>query len=83
MKGIGTPIVVLAIIVVIVIAGIGAYLILGRKAEFEVSSLTLSKNEAKIGEEVTVSVEVKNVGSASGTYQATLLINGKKAQEKK
>lgn len=66
----------------IIIIGIGAYLTLGRKAEFEVSSLTLSKTVAKTGEEVTVSVEVKNVGSASGTYRATLVINGEKAQEK-
>jgi len=74
--------IIFVIAVVLAIAGIGAYLILGPKAEFEVSSLTLSPTEAKIGEEVTVFVEVKNVGSASGTYRATLLVDEKKVEEK-
>jgi hypothetical protein len=74
--------IILVTTVTLAIAGISAYIILGPKAEFEVSSLTLSPTEAKIGEEVTVSVEVKNVGRASGVYRATLLINEKKVQEK-
>jgi hypothetical protein len=74
--------IILVTAVTLAIAGISAYIILGPKAEFEVSSLTLSPTEAKIGEEVTVSVEVKNVGRASGVYRATLLINEKKVQEK-
>jgi hypothetical protein len=70
-----TTVIIFVLAVIFAIVGIGAYLILLPKAEFEVSSLTLSLTEAKIGEEVTVFVEVKNVGSTSGTYLATLLID--------
>ena len=75
-------IVVFVVISFTIIIGVGAYLTLGRKAKFEVSSLTLSKTVAKVGEEVTVSVEVRNVGGASGTYRAVLVINGEKVQER-
>lgn len=45
-------------------------------ARFEVTSLALSSTEAKVGEEVTVSAKVKNIGEITGTYKATLTIDG-------
>lgn len=80
-KGIGTPAVV-AITIIIAIAGIGGYLVLkgGEEgvpapAEFEVSNLTVSPSEAEPGESVTISVDVSNVGG-EGTYAVELRIDG-------
>uniref|UniRef100_A0A7C1P0P2 Fibronectin type-III domain-containing protein n=1 Tax=Thermofilum pendens TaxID=2269 RepID=A0A7C1P0P2_THEPE len=80
-RRVGIPVLVLISLAIIII-GVAAYLTLEHRAEFEVSSLTLSKTSAIIGEEVTVYVEVRNVGSVSGTYRAALVINGEKVQEK-
>ncbi|KXA92198.1 hypothetical protein AKJ64_03770 [candidate division MSBL1 archaeon SCGC-AAA259E17] len=45
-------------------------------AEFEVSSLNLSKEEVKQGETTTASVKVTNTGGKKGTYTAELSIDG-------
>lgn len=78
-KGIGTPIIV-AIIVIVAIAGIGGYLVLKGEvpasAEFEVSNLTFSPSEVEAGEPVIISAMVKNVGDLEGTYTVELKIDG-------
>lgn len=45
-------------------------------AEFEASNLTISPKEVRVGEEVTVSVNVKNIGGAKDTYTVVLKVNG-------
>jgi archaellum component FlaG (FlaF/FlaG flagellin family) len=45
-------------------------------AEFELVSLDITPAEAAIGETVTVSVEVRNIGGSSGTYTAQLVVDG-------
>jgi len=45
-------------------------------AEFEVSSLKVYPSETFVGGNVTVSVDVKNVGNAAGIYECTLAIDG-------
>ena len=52
------------------------------KPEFQISSLTITPSEVMVGEKVTVSVDVANVGSREGTYQGTLTINGKEVGKK-
>lgn len=78
-KGIGTPIIV-AIIVIVAIAGIGGYLVLKGEvpasAEFEVSNLTFSPSEVEAGEPVIISAMVKNVGDLEDTYTIELKIDG-------
>lgn len=76
-KGIGTPAVV-AIIVIIAIAGIGGYFALKgpASAEFEVSNLTLDLSEVEAGEPVEISAIVMNVGDLEGTYTVELKIDG-------
>lgn len=81
-KEIGTPIIV-AIIVIVAIAGIGGYLVLNggeegvpAPAEFEVSNLTFYPSEVEVGESVTISATVKNVGDLGGTYTVELKIDG-------
>lgn len=44
--------------------------------QFTTSNLTISPTEVQIGENVTISVLVSNNGSAEGTYQLVLKING-------
>jgi len=51
-------------------------------AEFQVSNLTITPVEVKVGESVTVSVDVKNVGEVEGTYTVTLKVNGVKTETK-
>jgi hypothetical protein len=45
-------------------------------AAFTVSSLTISPSQVSVGEEVSISVTVKNTGDLEGTYMVTLKING-------
>jgi len=45
-------------------------------ANFTVSDLTISPTEVTLGEEVSISVKVKNTGDLGGTYTAILKING-------
>jgi len=90
-KGIGTS-AVIAIIVIIAIAGIGgSYFALkggeeisGEEgdggvpapAEFEVSNLVFNPSEVEVGEPVVISATVKNVGDLEGTYTIGLKIDG-------
>lgn len=52
------------------------------KAEFEVSSLLVSPSETFVGGNVTISVKVRNVGNAEGTYECTLMIDDVKVETK-
>ena len=52
------------------------------KPEFQISSLTITPDEAMVGEKVNVSVDVANMGSEPATYQGTLTINGAKVGTK-
>jgi len=71
-----------AVIVCIVAIATGWYMNRS-KAEFEVSSLEISPSEVFIGETATISVDVRNVGTAEGTYIATLTVNGVQVETKK
>ena len=44
-------------------------------AKFEVTDLTITPSEIEVGEEVTVSVSVRNVGEAGGAHKVILKIN--------
>lgn len=46
------------------------------KAEFTISSLTVSPTEVFVGDEITVYATVMNVGNADGVYVATIILNG-------
>jgi len=46
------------------------------KAEYEISNLVIDPVSASVGESVTISVDVKNVGTRSGTYPVRLMIDG-------
>ena len=50
-------------------------------AEFVLSNLVVSPTTVEIGEPVTVSVTVTNVGEEAGSYTAELLIDGSKVDE--
>jgi hypothetical protein len=50
-------------------------------AEFELSNLVVSPTTVEIGEPVSVSVTVTNVGEEAGSYTAELLIDGSKVDE--
>jgi parallel beta-helix repeat protein len=42
----------------------------------KLSNLSISLSEAEVGEPITVSVEVRNVGETEGTYRIALKLNG-------
>ncbi|MCJ7720115.1 MAG: hypothetical protein MUO36_01460, partial [Candidatus Hadarchaeum sp.] len=76
---------VLAGLIVIVVVGISGYFLLKGEereeriyapAEFEVLDFTFYPSEVEAGDQVTVSATVRNVGDLSGTYTATLKVNG-------
>jgi hypothetical protein len=46
----------------------------GVPASFDIRSLSISPQEAEIGEEVTISVDIFNTGDAPGTYEVALNI---------
>jgi len=62
--------------VVVICVAVAAFFLLGAKAEFKVTSLEVSPSETFVGESVTVSANVKNVGNAEGTYKCILVIDG-------
>lgn len=83
--------IVVAIIVIIAIAGVGGYFALKGEeekegvpapAKFEVSNLIISPSEAEPGDAVTVLVDVSNVGNERGTYTVKLKIDGVVQQTK-
>jgi len=47
-----------------------------RPAKFEVTVLSVSPIEVNVGESVTITVSVRNVGDVEGTHTVTLKING-------
>lgn len=71
------PLIVGLVIVAAVIVIAFAVIMLWRapRAKFEVSSLNVSPAEAFVGETVTISAEVKNVGNAEGVYKASLVVD--------
>lgn len=77
---------IFSIIVVILIAlGVGAYFLIGggtQSAEFRVENLEVNSKEAFVGETITLSLDVVNVGESVGTYVANLEFNGKTVEEK-
>ena len=50
-------------------------------AEFELSNLVISPTTVEIGEPVSVSVTVTNIGEEAGSYTTELLIDGSKVDE--
>ncbi len=69
-----------AIIALLVLTFIASGLISGvgceRGAAFVVTGLTFTPDNPKVGEEVTIQVDVENIGGAQGTYTVTLTVNG-------
>jgi len=47
-----------------------------KPAEFKIGSLSISPNPAKVGEETSIKISIRNVGEARGTYMATLVVDG-------
>ncbi|MEM4619284.1 MAG: CARDB domain-containing protein [Desulfurococcaceae archaeon] len=45
-------------------------------AKFEISNLLINPTEANVGEEITISVTVRNIGEREGVYRVNLKING-------
>ncbi len=52
-------------------------------AEFRISSMDLSSNEVQVGENVTVSAVVTNVGDREGNYNATLFVDNESIKNRK
>lgn len=73
-------IVVILCVITIVAAGLACGYACSRQeaatAEFELSNLAISPTEVEIGQAVTVTVDVENVGEAAGTKTLTLKIDG-------
>ena len=53
----------------------GSYKVL-KPAEFKIVNFDLAPNPAKVGEQVTGTATIENVGEATGTYKANLLVDG-------
>jgi hypothetical protein len=51
-------------------------------ASFELSSLSINPSSIKEGDSVTISCEVTNIGTSSGSYTVTLKIDGEVKEEK-
>ncbi len=51
-------------------------------ARFEVRSININPNPVKVGQEITVSVEIENVGETGGTYTASLVVDDIAVQTK-
>lgn len=49
-------------------------------AQFNVSNLSVTPSEVEVGDEVTVTVEVTNVGGQPGSYQLSLTVDGQAAE---
>lgn len=47
-----------------------------KPAEFKVVNLDIAPNPVKVGGQTTITISVENVGEATGTYEATLLLDG-------
>lgn len=80
-KGIGTPVIIAIIIIVIAIAGLGGYLVLkgvgeAPPAEFEVSKLIIWPPGIEPGESVSIEAMFKDVEDLEGTFTVELKIDG-------
>jgi hypothetical protein len=64
------------------VGGLASTLKVLKPAQFTVSDLIISPPEAEVGEEVIVTVSVKNVGEAEGIYAGTLKIDGMEVERK-
>ena len=51
-------------------------------AEFRVIDLTIAPPTVEVGETVTVSADIENIGQTDGTYIPTLKIDGTEIEEK-
>ena len=51
-------------------------------ARFEVSNLNISPSSLKVGQASTISVNVKNTGGESGSYEVVLKVNGEVVESK-
>lgn len=76
---------IVVVIVILVVAGVGVYFALKSEegagngatpAEFKVSNLVFNPSEVEVGNPVTISATVKNVGDLEGTYAVELKIDG-------
>jgi len=56
--------------------GLSGSLKVFKPAEFKVINLDIAPNPVKVGEEVTITATIENVGEATGTYDASLLVDG-------
>ncbi len=52
------------------------------RAEFEVISLDIVPAEVKVGEPVTVTAKIANIGKVQGTYTAILMVNDAEVERK-
>jgi len=48
-----------------------------RPAEFQVSDLSISPKEVKVGEAVTITFKITNIGGSEGTYTVVLKVDGR------
>lgn len=69
-------IIVGCIVAIIVIIAIVIPSLTPESAQFEVSNLHISPEEAEPGQTVTVGAEVQNVGEEKGTHELELIVNG-------
>lgn len=51
-----------------------------KPAEFKVSNLRITPEEVKAGGEVTLKVDIENIGDVEGTYTVTLKVDGVKVE---
>jgi predicted secreted hydrolase len=79
-------IVAILCVITIVAAGLVCGFACGREeaapAEFELSNLAISPTEVEIGQTVTVTVDVENVGDVVGTKTLTLKVDGVEVETK-
>jgi hypothetical protein len=47
-----------------------------KPAEFKIKTLKLDKHEAKIGEPLTATIQIENIGEKQGTYTVKIYLNG-------
>ena len=72
--------IIVAMIVVAIVIGGYNYFVQSqppplKKAEFQVANLTVDPAEAGVGQSITISVNVINVGEEAGNYSLGLIIN--------
>jgi hypothetical protein len=80
---------ILLIDVIIIAAAAGAYIFVASQpapildlAQIQLTALSVSQIEVVIGQSVTISVNVTNIGTGTGSYVASLLLDGVQIQEK-